>query len=230
MHRSCGRTFLNSVVDRGPSLREIANAQSIAAQKAILIFMQSRPRHTLLKSLCGERSTLDPASANLEYPLLLRDAAPDDADAIAAIYNHYVATSTISFEEEPVTVPAMRQRIADVQQSGLPWLVALVDGKVGAYAYATPWRVRAAYRFSVESTVYVDANQARSGLGSALYGRLMARLREAGLHLVVGGIALPNAASIALHEKMGFDKVAHFSEVGLKFGRWIDVGYWQLKL
>lgn len=131
--------------------------------------------------------------------MLLRDATADDADAIAAIYNHYVATTAISFEEDPVTVAAMRQRIADVQQAGLPWLVALVDGKVGGYAYATPWRVRAAYRFSVESSVYVDPAQARSGQGSALYARLLVRLREAGLHLVVGGIALPNAASIALH-------------------------------
>ncbi|MES2015585.1 MAG: arsinothricin resistance N-acetyltransferase ArsN1 family B [Pseudomonadota bacterium] len=162
--------------------------------------------------------------------MTLRDATPDDADAIVSIYNHYVATTTISFEEHAVTVAAMRQRIADVQQGGLPYLVALADGQVAAYAYATPWRARAAYRFSVESSVYVDAGHARLGLGSALYAALMARLRAAGRHLVVGGIALPNDASIALHEKMGFKKVAHFSEVGHKFARWIDVGYWQLKL
>lgn len=160
----------------------------------------------------------------------LRDATADDAATIAGIYNHYVETTVISFEEQPVTPQAMRERIIDLQRDGLPWLVAVINGKVAAYAYASKWRVRAAYRFSVESTVYVDQNTLGQGLGTVLYGALLARLRTAGVHLVVGGIALPNDASVALHEKMGFKKVAHFSEVGLKFGRWIDVGYWELKI
>jgi len=162
--------------------------------------------------------------------LELRDATADDAATIAGIYNHYVETTVISFEEQPVTPQAMRERIIDLQRDGLPWLVAVINGKVAAYAYASKWRVRAAYRFSVESTVYVDQNTLGQGLGTVLYGALLARLRTAGVHLVVGGIALPNDASVALHEKMGFKKVAHFSEVGLKFGRWIDVGYWELKI
>jgi L-amino acid N-acyltransferase YncA len=160
----------------------------------------------------------------------IRDATPDDAAAIVAIYNHFVANTAISFEEEAVAESAMRQRIADVRESELPWLVAMVDGKLAGYAYASRWRARAAYRSSVESTVYLAPEQAGQGRGSALYAQLIARLREAGIHLVIGGIALPNAPSIALHEKMGFDKVAHFSEVGRKFERWIDVGYWQLRL
>lgn len=160
----------------------------------------------------------------------LRDAIPDDADAIVAIYNHFIDHTVISFEEETVCAAAMRQRIADVRDSGLPWLVALVDGRVAGYAYATKWRVRAAYRFSVESSVYLAPGCAGQGLGAALYAQLIARLRDAGVHLVIGGIALPNPASVALHEKMGYKKVAHFAEVGRKFGRWIDVGYWQLAL
>ena len=160
----------------------------------------------------------------------VRDATADDAGTIAGIYNHYVETTVISFEEQPVTQGEMRQRIMDLQRDGLPWLVAVIDGHVAAYAYASKWRVRAAYRFSVESTVYVDENHAGQGLGTLLYAALLARLRAAGLHLVVGGIALPNDASVALHEKMGFKKVAHFSEVGFKFGRWIDVGYWELRM
>ncbi len=160
----------------------------------------------------------------------LRDAHADDAAVIADIYNHYILHSTISFEEAAVDAATMAQRVADVQAGGLPWLVALVDGKVAAYAYATKWRVRAAYRFSVETSVYVAKGQARSGLGKALYAALLERLRDAGVHLAIGGIALPNDASVALHERMGYVKVAHFSEVGLKFGRWIDVGYWELKL
>jgi L-amino acid N-acyltransferase YncA len=162
--------------------------------------------------------------------LLLRDATPDDADAIVAIYNHFVNNTTISFEEAPVAAPDMRQRIADVMDAGLPWLVAEVDGRVAGYAYATKWRARAAYRFAVESSVYLALDSAGKGLGAALYTRLLGRLREAGAHVVIGGIALPNAASVALHEKMGYAKVAHFAEVGRKFDRWIDVGYWQLTL
>lgn len=160
----------------------------------------------------------------------LRDATVGDAAAIAAIYNHYVESTVISFEEAPVAADTMAARIADVQQGDLPWLVALVDGKVAGYAYAAKWRVRAAYRFSVESSVYIDKDSAGLGLGTQLYTALIERLRLAGRHLVIGGIALPNDASVALHEKMGYKKVALFSEVGLKFGRWIDVGYWELRI
>ncbi|MDB5962950.1 MAG: phosphinothricin acetyltransferase [Massilia sp.] len=158
---------------------------------------------------------------------LLREAGASDAAAIAAIYNHYVLHSTISFEEEAVGVDSMAQRIAEVQAAGLPWLVAQRDGVVLGYAYATKWRVRHAYRFSVESSVYLASEAAGQGLGSMLYAALLERLRQAGVHLAIGGIALPNAASIALHEKLGFEKVAHFREVGFKFGQWRDVGYWQ---
>jgi phosphinothricin acetyltransferase len=160
----------------------------------------------------------------------LRDAIPDDAPAIAAIYNPYIVDTTISFEEEPVPDAEMARRIADVQAAGLPWLVAEADGVVIGYAYATKWRVRHAYRHSVESTVYLAPSAARKGIGSALYTALFERLRAAGCHLVIGGIALPNEASVALHEKMGYEKAAHFKEVGFKFGRWLDVGYWQKKL
>lgn len=160
----------------------------------------------------------------------IRAAVADDAKAIAAIYNHYVATTTISFEEQPVGDAEMAQRITDVQVAGLPWLVAEQDHQVLGYAYASKWRVRHAYRFSVESSVYLAPQSARQGLGTALYTALLAQLGEQGYHLVIGGIALPNEASVALHEKMGFRKVAHFGEVGFKFGRWIDVGYWERKL
>jgi phosphinothricin acetyltransferase len=162
--------------------------------------------------------------------LEIRNATAADAPAIVAIYNHYILNTTISFEEEAVTAPIMAARIAEVQAAGLPWLVALMNGELVAYAYATKWRVRPAYRFSVESSVYVASNRARTGLGKALYRVLLERLRTAGVHLVIGGIALPNDASVALHEAMGYVKAAHFSEVGRKFDRWVDVGYWQRKL
>ena len=160
----------------------------------------------------------------------LRAATPEDAAAIAAIYNHFVLTSSISFEEEPASAQDFMVRLAAVHDVGLPWLVATVDGQVAGYAYATRWRIRSAYRFSVESSVYVAPDKARTGLGRALYAALLERLRAADVHLVIGGIALPNDASIALHEAFGFKKTAHFSEVGFKFDRWVDVGYWQLLL
>jgi phosphinothricin acetyltransferase len=160
----------------------------------------------------------------------LRPASSADAAPICAIYNTYVATTAITFEEEAVTERDMAQRIADVGAAGLPWLVLEVDGKLVGYAYATKWRVRTAYRHSVESTVYLDQAFAGRGLGRILYGALLEELRQRELHLVIGGIALPNDSSVGLHEKLGFRKVAHFTEVGMKFGRWIDVGYWELNL
>ncbi|MCA1247450.1 arsinothricin resistance N-acetyltransferase ArsN1 family B [Massilia sp. MS-15] len=160
----------------------------------------------------------------------LRLASAADAASICAIYNLYVATTTITFEEEAVGEQDMAQRIAEVGAASLPWLVLEIDGAVRGYAYATKWRARSAYRHSVESTVYLDQQAAGHGFGRVLYGALLDELRKRELHLVIGGIALPNEASIGLHEALGFSKVAHFSEVGRKFGQWLDVGYWELKL
>jgi phosphinothricin acetyltransferase len=162
--------------------------------------------------------------------LKIRDATVNDAETIASTYTHYVLNTSISFEEVPVSAIDMAGRIADVQAAGLPWLVAEMDGAVAGYAYATKWRGRHAYRFSVETSVYLAPANAGKGFGTALYRVLLDRLREGGYHLAIGGIALPNDASIALHEKLGFEQVAHFKEVGFKFDRWTDVGYWQLKL
>jgi phosphinothricin acetyltransferase len=160
----------------------------------------------------------------------IRTATLDDASAICAIYNPYVAGTVISFEEEPVSTSDMAQRIADVQAAGLPWLVAESGGKLVGYAYATRWRARPAYRSSVESSVYVDAALGGKGTGTLLYRALLDELRGREVHVVIGGIAQPNERSVALHERFGFRKVAHFSEVGRKFGRWVDVGYWELCL
>jgi phosphinothricin acetyltransferase len=159
--------------------------------------------------------------------VVVRPATREDADAIAAIYNHYVLETIVTFEEAPVAPVEMTRRIAEVQAAALPWLVAEKAGQVAGYAYATPWRSRIGYRFSVEVTVYTAPGQAGSGIGSRLYETLLPLLESRGIHAAMGGIALPNDASIALHEKFGFRKVAHFREPGLKFGRWIDVGYWE---
>jgi phosphinothricin acetyltransferase len=160
----------------------------------------------------------------------VRGAEPADAADVAAIYNPYVAETIITFEEERVSSVDMALRIESVCSDGLPWLVAERGGRIVGYAYASKWRGRIAYRFSAEATVYVAREEIRTGVGSRLYGKLLPVLRSRGFHLVIGGISLPNDGSVALHERFGFEKVAHFKEVGFKLDRWIDVGYWQLLL
>jgi len=155
----------------------------------------------------------------------IRPARVSDAEQITEIYNHYVLRTHITFEEQPVDTASMAQRIRGIVPS-LPWLV-WEERQVLGYAYATKWKDRSAYRNSVESTVYLRSDAFGNGIGTRLYEALVAELCNLGLHSVVGGIALPNAASIALHEKLGFTKIGHFQQVGRKFERWIDVGYWQ---
>ncbi len=158
---------------------------------------------------------------------MIRSAIVSDAKAICDIYNHYVQNTIITFEEKPVSVAEMQNRIVEVTDS-LPWLVLEEQGDVIGFAYASKWKSRCAYRFCVESTVYLAPHLTGQGNGRQLYEALISDLRLRSLHSVVAGIALPNPASVALHEKMGFEKVAHLKEVGWKFDQWIDVGYWEL--
>lgn len=161
---------------------------------------------------------------------MIRNARSEDAPQIADIYRPYVETTAISFEEVPVTASDMADRMEAVQALALPWLVAEQDGVIAGYAYATPWKARHAYRHSVEITVYLRQNALARGLGTALYSALFDALQKRPIHAVVACIALPNAHSVALHEKFGMRKVAHFAEVGYKLGAWRDVGYWQVNL
>jgi L-amino acid N-acyltransferase YncA len=162
--------------------------------------------------------------------ITVRPAALADAGAIATIYNHYITDTIVTFEEEPVVAGEMARRMEEVRSAELPWLVAEEAGQVVGYAYATRWRPRFGYRFSVEITVYLSPEAGGRGIGSKLYGRLFSLLEARGIHAVMGGIALPNEASVALHEKFGLKQVARFEEVGFKFGRWVDVGYWERRL
>ena len=160
---------------------------------------------------------------------MLRQCTPSDAAQICDIYNHYVRETVITFEESPVVETEMAKRITDIT-SRLPWLVWETDGVIVGYAYASPWKVRAAYRHAVESSIYLSPQATGRGLGSRLYPALIADLRQRGLHCVIGGAALPNPASVSLHEKLGFERVAQFRQVGFKFGQWVDVAYWELML
>lgn len=157
---------------------------------------------------------------------LIRAAAAADAAAVRAIYAPIVETTAISFEEVPPTVEEMASRIETTQRT-YPYLVAENGGRIVGFAYADQHRSRAAYRRSVDVTVYV-AEQARGGgVGRALYGALLPMLAERGFHAAFAGIALPNPGSVALHEAMGFERVGIYREVGFKLGRWHDVGWWQ---
>jgi L-amino acid N-acyltransferase YncA len=160
---------------------------------------------------------------------MIRSALSDDAPQICEIYNHYVETTVITFEENAVPNTEMSRRIADTT-ARFPWLVTEIDGAIAGYAYATTWKSRSAYRFSVESAIYLKPELTGRGIGDELYAALIAELRERRLHSVIGGIALPNPASIALHEKLGFRKIGVFPEVGWKLDTWVDVGYWELVL
>ena len=160
---------------------------------------------------------------------MIRLATCDDAAQIAAIYNHYVTGTVITFEEESVSESEMMKRISQ-GPSYCPWLAAEIDGAVVGYAYAAPWNVRAGYRKSVETTVYVAPDHRREGLGIELYRSLISSLRPRGLHCALGVIALPNPASVALHETLGFQKVGELREVGWKLEQWVNIGFWQLFL
>lgn len=161
---------------------------------------------------------------------MIRPVRSEDAEQIATIYNHYINSTFITFEETPVTAADMLQRIQKVTTAGYPWLVAEDSGRAIGWAYVSPWRDRSAYRFTVESSVYIDPHYTGKGWGMRLYAALFAVLNHTSCHVVIGGIALPNDASVALHEKFRMEKIAHFRAVGFKFNQWIDVGYWQLTL
>jgi L-amino acid N-acyltransferase YncA len=160
---------------------------------------------------------------------MIRSATAADAQAICSIYNHFILQSTVTFEETAITPDDMAARMA-AGSGRLPFLLAEIDGAVAGYAYAAPWKTRSAYRYTVESSVYVAPGFAGMGLGSRLYQALLQDLRERDVHAVLAGIALPNSASVGLHEAFGFAKVGQMREVGRKFGQWLDVGYWQLVL
>jgi L-amino acid N-acyltransferase YncA len=171
---------------------------------------------------------------NMTTPeISLRPAEKHDADAIAAIYAPIVRDTFISFETEPPSPAVMAERIATTQQR-YPWLVATTgegagDAVVG-YAYGSALRPRAAYQWSVEVTAYVAESARGQGVGRRLYRGLFTVLRAQGFHAAFAGVALPNDASVALHEAVGFEPLGTYREVGFKFGAWRDVGWWRLAL
>jgi phosphinothricin acetyltransferase len=162
--------------------------------------------------------------------LIIRAARPEDAPSLCAIYNHYISETVITFEENPISEIEMQNRLSKYEQQNFPFLVAEVSGQLLGYAYASSWRERSAYRFAVETSVYLSTQHFGKGLGTKLYLSLFNELKTRGFKIAIGCITLPNEISIKLHENLGMRKVGHFEKVGLKFDQWLDVGFWQLEL
>ena len=159
----------------------------------------------------------------------IRPARRDDCGRISEIYNYYIKNTAISFEEEGVSIEEMEARMESITRR-FPWLVHEEDGVIKGYAYLSAWKERSAYRYTAETTIYVEKNETGKGIGNGLLGNLVEEARRRELHVLMAVIALPNESSIRLHQKYGFRKAAHFKEVGRKFGVWQDVGYWELRL
>jgi L-amino acid N-acyltransferase YncA len=160
----------------------------------------------------------------------IRDADPsNDAAACAAIYAPSVRDGVSSFEDVAPDASEMAARITATSASR-PWLVAELDGAIAGYAYASRHRERAAYRWASDVSVYVSADHRRRGVARSLYVALLQRLADQGFRMACAGIALPNPASIALHESLGFKPVGVYRDIGFKLGRWWDVSWWQLAL
>jgi phosphinothricin acetyltransferase len=157
---------------------------------------------------------------------ILRIAEPADATGILAIYAPYCDASVVSFETAAPTVEEMSKRIESVLRD-YPWLVCEIDGQIVGYVYASRHRERAAYRWTVEVTVYVATAHHRRGIGRALYSSLFSILAEQNYIKAFAGITLPNPASVGLHESLGFSPIGVYPSVGYKLGRWLDVGWWQ---
>jgi phosphinothricin acetyltransferase len=151
------------------------------------------------------------------------DAEPHHMAAVQAIYSHYVLHDLCSFEEEVPTVDQMQARRADVLQRGLPYLVALKDGEVAGYAYATAYRARSAYRHTVEDSIYVAQGMHGHGIGKALLREVIRRCTDSGFTQMVACVGnSANAGSLRLHESLGFEQVGVLRDIGFKFGQWVD--------
>lgn len=170
--------------------------------------------------------------AEPEFSFELRDATERDIPDMLEIYNHYVANSTVTFDEDPLTLAELRKKFADARRLGYPWIVAVSPGRqVLGYAYVLPYRSKAAYRFTVENSIYLRAAATGKGLGRALMAELLPRAKAAGVKEIVAVIADKGAdASLKLHRDFGFTEIGHMGRVGFKFGRWLGTYLMQRSL
>ena len=162
--------------------------------------------------------------------VLIRLAIGADAAALASVYRPYVENSVISFEESAPDAAEMARRIAGELPGMHPWLLAEEDGRVLGYGASAPFRTRRAYRWTVETGIYLTRGATGRNVGYALLSALLGVLERQSYVAAIGAIALPNPASVALHEKLGFTYSGTYRQVGFKFGQWLDVGLWQKDL
>ena len=167
-----------------------------------------------------------------EFAFDIRDATEQDLPDIREIYNHYVANSTVTFDEEPQSLAELRSKFRHNAKLGYPWLVAVSpSGQILGYANASPWKQKAAYRFTVENSIYLRAASTGKGLGTALMSEFLVRAKAAGIKEVIAVIADKGAdASIAMHKAFGFTEIGHMGKVGYKFGRWLGTVLMQKSL
>ena len=160
---------------------------------------------------------------------MIREVNPLDAVAITDIYNEYVLNSTITFETEPISVKEMQSRIHTLSKD-FPYFVYEENGLIVGYCYAHHWKERAAYKYTLETTVYLSHQSKGKGIGMVLMTKLIEACREQGYHSLIACITAGNEASNNLHSKLGFKQVSHYKEVGLKFNQWLDVVDYELIL
>ena len=167
-----------------------------------------------------------------EFSFVLRQATDRDVPHMLEIYNHYVLNSTVTFDEDRLTLKEMRTKFRDVERLGFPWLVAVSPtGMILGYAYVTPWKAKAAYRYTVEDSIYLSPAATGKGIGKALMARMLDDAKAAGIKEVIAVIADKGAdASIAMHEQFGFTKIGEMGKVGFKFGRWLGTVLMQKSL
>lgn len=161
--------------------------------------------------------------------MTIRPIKLSDAKAITDIYNHYILNSVASFETEALSIDLMKKRIIDIS-SNFPFLVCEIDNQIIGYCYAHPWKERAAYKHTLETTVYIATAHLHKGIGKVLMEELIYLCKKQGFHSLIACITGNNDASIALHDKLGFKKVSHFKQVGYKHNQILDVVDYQLLL
>ncbi len=158
---------------------------------------------------------------------MIRQVRIEDAQQLVDIYNYYVINSIVTLDLIPFSKEDFEAKIKDIA-SLFPFIVYEEHNEIVGFAYANTFRTKPAYKNTVELTVYIKFSELGKQLGKKLYSELLLQVKNKNFHVVIGGLTLPNDASIKLHENFGFEKVAHFKEVGFKFGKWHDVGFWQL--
>ncbi|NDV96839.1 N-acetyltransferase family protein [Dysgonomonas sp. 521] len=161
---------------------------------------------------------------------MIRDVTLADAKRIAEIYNHYIEETIITFEYDTLSEEQIQERIRKITAKGFPYIVYEEDGEITDYAYLSNWRERVAYDITLETSVYLDHKAIGNGVGSILYRELIERACKINIHSLIGVVSLPNKTSQRLHEKFNFERVGNFRESGVKFGKLIDVEFWQLIL